>query len=791
MSPRWHKVIRDLWGNKSRTVLVVLAIAVGVFAFGGVFITQDVLIRDMNVGYLSIRPAHAILNVSPFDDGVVSAIRGMREIEDAEGRTTLPVKLEVAPDEWVNLSLVVISDYDDIHINRITSQAGSYPPDRRELVIERASLPLSRAQIGDSLHIELPDGELRDLTLVGTVHDFNALPANFFPQGTGYITRETLEWMGQDASYTELNFIIADPDPTRIEVEAVTAEVTDRLEAQGFTVGGTTVSEPGKHWASDVTQAFTTILSSIGIFSLLLSGFLVVNTISAILAQQKRQIGMMKAVGGRGGQVLGVYLVTVGIFGILGLFVAVPLGLGFAWLSAKTIAGFLNFDIVSFHLPLFVLLLQAITAVGIPLIAAFFPVWAGTRITVREAVSDYGISGLAKVGLIDRLLSRVRGFSRPVLLSLRNTFRRKGRLYLTLGTLTMAGAIFIAILNVRSSLLVELDKILDLFNYDIQLSLGDQYNVRQIEREAMRVEGVTSVEGWSAAQVQRLREDGTEGSTITLFGPPPETSFILPTVIEGRWLLPDDQNAIVINRDVLRDEPDLKLGDELRLLIGNEKRNWIIVGIIERAGEPYAYANFAYLTRIQGAPGESSVVMVGTAQHDGEFQSEAARTLEERFKRAGITVSGTFTIAEIYGANVGQFDFLIGFMMVMAVLLAVVGALGLTGTMSLNVLERTREIGVMRAIGASNGTVGSIVMTEGVLIGLMSWCLGILVSVGITYGLNYAVGTAFLEHPLVFTFSPVGPLSWLLIVIILAVFASLLPARSASRITVRDALAYE
>ncbi len=793
LDPRWRKVLRDLWGTKGRTILVVLAIAVGVFAFGGVFTTQDVLLTDMRNGYLSISPASATLAMTPFDDHVVEAVRGMREVADAEGRTVFSVKLQVGPNRWVNIDLIAVADYNNVHINRMTPETGVWPPGRREILLERTSVPLAGfPQIGDMLIIELPSGQQRQIRFAGTVHDFNAIPANLFPQGTGYISLETLEWLGQPRLYSQLNLVVADPTPTQQEVELTVAEIRDRLEQRGYSVFFANIPEPGKHWGSDATQAFTAVLAGIGIFALILSGFMVVNTISSILAQQRRQIGMMKAVGAAGGQVVSIYLVTVTIFGLLALLIAVPIGIVLAWFNTQAVANFLNIDILNFRLPLWVFGLQVLTALIVPLGAALVPVLNGTRITVREAVSDYGIGQSSRqIGWFDRLLSRIRGLPRPTMLSLRNTFRRKGRLTLTLTTLTIAGAIFIAVLNVRSSLILELDKILRLFQYDLQISLDGLYGVRQVEREALRLDGITEVEGWAFAQVQRIRPDGTEGSTFTLFGPPADTDFISPIVLEGRWLTPSDQNAIVVSVDILREEPDIQVGDEIRLLMGDEKRDWRVVGIIDRVGQMFAYVNFSYLSRVQGYPGSSAVAMVGTAQHDGAFQREIGRTLEERLKRAGIGVSSTITLDEIYGANVAQFDFIIAFMMVMAVMLAIVGGLGLTGTMSLNVLERTREIGVIRAIGASNGAVRNIVLVEGVLIGLISWFLGTFLSIPLSWGLSAAVGLAFFERPMSLTFSPVGVLAWFGIAIVLAMLASILPARNASRISVREALAYE
>jgi putative ABC transport system permease protein len=113
------------------------------------------------------------------------------------------------------------------------------------------------------------------------------------------------------------------------------------------------------------------------------------------------------------------------------------------------------------------------------------------------------------------------------------------------------------------------------------------------------------------------------------------------------------------------------------------------------------------------------------------------------------------------------------------------------GTMSLNVLERTREIGVMRAIGASDGTVLKVVIVEGVLIGFLSWAMGTVFALPLSRILSDSVGATIFETALSNRFSLTGVELWLGLVIILAALASFWPAWNASRVTVRDVLAYE
>jgi len=138
-----------------------------------------------------------------------------------------------------------------------------------------------------------------------------------------------------------------------------------------------------------------------------------------------------------------------------------------------------------------------------------------------------------------------------------------------------------------------------------------------------------------------------------------------------------------------------------------------------------------------------------------------------------------------------QFNIVVVLLSIMAVLIAAVGGLGLMGTMSINVLERTREIGVMRAVGASDGAVLKIFLVEGLFIGLLSWLVGALLSLPISKLLSDGVGVALVDAPLSYAFSFKGAILWLGAVLVLSGLASLLPAWSAARLTVREVLAYE
>ncbi|MBN1121827.1 MAG: ABC transporter permease [Anaerolineae bacterium] len=795
INPQWIKVINDLWDNKARTILVVIAITVGVFTLGGVFMSQEVIMGDMASQFAEINPACIDLYVSSFDNSLVSAVKGMREVEDAAGSTSLSVKLIASDGTIYNTDLRAVEDYSQATVNQITPLEGAFPPIRRGILLERTSVEFTGAEIGDMLEIELPDGQRREIEFIGTVHDLNAFPASMWPQLTGYVSLDTLKWLGHSGSFHQLS-IVAPPEVTTLrEAQDLAQEIKTRVERYGYTVYNAYAIRPGEHWAEETTMGVITILSILGVFALGLSAFLVVNTITALLAQHKRQIGMMKAVGATRRQVLSTYLTMVAAFGILALVLALPLGAGLAYGTVLAVTKYLNLEIVNFHMPLWVVGLMTTAALIAPLIAGLFPIIGGTRITVREALSDYGINATKKYGVVDRLLTRLQGLPRPTMLSLRNTFRRKGRLWLTLGTLTLAGAMFISVLNVRQAMFEVLDEALKLWGYDVAFSFDNVYQARSVEREAQRVDHITDMEGIYETAADNIRADGSEGSRIWLRGVDYDSQFVqgASLVEEGRWLQPGDKNAIVISLEFIKNEPDYHVGDEITLDMQGLEHDttWEIVGIINTLGSSSGYVNFDYLSRIDGHPGEITSFFVGIDPNDAAMQDAVAEDMEDRFKRAGIGVDYTEANHTIIEANTAQFNFLVSFLLVAAVILAIVGGIGLMGSMSLNVLERTREIGVMRSIGASTGSVRGIVVVEGLVIGAISWALSTAISLPVTYGFGIALGVAVFQFPLTFTFWPPSVLLWLPVVLLISMLSSLLPARRAARISVREALAYE
>ncbi|MFO7683809.1 MAG: ABC transporter permease [Chloroflexota bacterium] len=793
---RWRKVLVDLQGNKARTLLVIAAIAVGVFAVGLVATAQHILLGELNRDYLSSNPASATIYAMPFDDDFVQSVRNMPEVAEAEGRSTLRVRVQAAPNQWRDLVLTAVPDYANITLDQIVPVSGATTPAKGELLVEDASLAYLNAAVGDTLLIELDDGAQKELLVSGLTHFGHVPNADVMNRGFGFITPETMETLGGSRLYTELRYTVAG-DPADISlIRAVGQTIEDKLEKSGREVNFISVPTPGEHWAQDIIETLVLLFTVFGVLILFLSGFLVVNTVSALLAQQVKQIGVMKLVGGKRRQIIVMYFLTVAIYGLAALLIGMPAAILFAqFLVRDYVAGLLNFQVVDVSVPWTILALQAAVALLIPLLAAAWPVIRGVNVTTHSALNNSGGGQGYQNGLLEKFFHAVQEnlpVQRPLIISFRNTVRRKGRLALTLVTLILGTALFISVLSVRDSVQSTLDNFLTFHEYDVRVNFSRPYRTAALEQLALEEEGVVAVEAWTTGSVRRIRPDGSDSEIINLQAAPADSAMMQPILENGRWLTPTDENAIVVNTDLIDEEPDLGVGSTLVLDINGRESAWRIVGVTRgAAGGPFVYVDsgdYGYAAR---SLDQANSVRVITTRHDQVTQEYMASLLASRFTSAGLRVDTTRTTSAIRAQTDFQFNIVIGFLVMMAVLLAVVGGLGLTTTMSINVLERIREIGVLRAIGASDGSVRLIILAEGIVIGWLSFVTGGILALPFSRILSQQVGMALLGSPLDYTFSITGLILWFIIVTVLAFVASLGPARSASRLTIREVLAYE
>jgi putative ABC transport system permease protein len=830
MTAPWQKVVRDLWQEKTRTTLVVMAMALGIAAFAAVLSSYAILTRELNAGYLATNPASFTLRTDEVDGPLLEALASHPGIAGIQTRRTLSGRIKAGHGGWRRLILFVLPDFRDMRISTITSQQGRWPPATGEILIERDALQVMRARTGELGIIQTSSGRERTLRIAGSVHDVGQAQARMENIVYGYITPATLAQLGEEPLLDQLKIVVSGNRLDESHIRAVAASVSKLVESRKHPVRSVDVPTPGRHPHADIMGLLLLIMATFGLFVVFLSGVLVVNLLMALMASEVRLIGVMKAIGATRAQIARIYLGQALLLGVAAIAVAIPAGLWGSRILSSYLALFLNFDINSFAVPFWVFLLVVTVGLVVPLLSAAWPVWQGSSVSVLQAMTDFGVaaSGFG-TDRFDRMLSGVGGMLRPLLLAIRNSFRRRTRLVLTVATLAMGGLVFMSALNIRASMIQTLDGLFRSKKFDLSVSLATRYSIATIERAIRKTAGIGRAEGWITTEGW-LSDAGSAGGSaafppsrngdhqhentpsevangFTVIALPVETDLLRLEMVEGRGVLPGETDTMVVN-NALAAREHLRVGSAVRLRTATSlpaahdargaevgmkpapaSRLRRIVGIArEPFSPPVAYLPLRYFDPMH--PGEVNSLRVALARTDAASIEAVKENLERSLDQEGVRVLGSMSKADSrYGFDQHMLMIYV-FLIVISGILGAVGGLGIMTSMSLNVLERRREMGVLRAIGASPAAVWLIVVTEAVVVALLSWALATLAAWPVSAGIGNLLVAVMFKSGLDFHFESRGVLIWLAISLALAALASFLPAWHASRRSVREALGY-
>ena len=617
IKPRWRKVLSDLWGDKTRTALVVASIAVGVFAIGTIITTFAFLSQDFNGSFAASNPANIEIWIDPFQEDLIRVIEKIPGVDQVEGRQIFSIRTRRGNENWQGATLIGVDDFEKSNVNQLGTVEGSLTPGRNEIIFSEDLLNSTGFQVGDAIEIELPDGSSHDLKVVGLVTDQQSARPDSSNTSNGFVTQDTLRGLGVVNYFNQLIVTVVGDGGNEAFISQVSSDIEDKLESQNWGVYHKRETLSNEHPMVDMIFALLGLLGALGILITILSASLIINTLNALLAQQLRQIGVMKLIGARSLQILGMYLGLISIYSAIALAIAIPLSAMAGYALANLAANLLGAVLLGFRVIPAAVVVQIVVAFAVPLGAGFFPVNKGAKTKVRRAISSYQPGGGGvKQGFFTRSGHWVRWISRPILLSFRNTFRKKGRLFLTIFTLTIAGAIFMGVFNVRASMDNVMNQLYLHFMGDVTINFSQPYNTSKVERDLMAVPGINSVEGWGGASGEILDQDDEVVADLMIVAPPQGTQLLELDMIAGRWLLPAEEKAMVISDTIYDDYPDLVPGDSLIVDIpGNREEKWRVVGIysfVSMFGDPMAYANFDYVADKVNLPNQASTFRVIT-----------------------------------------------------------------------------------------------------------------------------------------------------------------------------------
>ena len=802
MSVIWYKVWADLWKNKTRTTLVVLSIAVGVFAIGVTFGMVDQMLGVMDASQQAGIPAHISIDLTQnVDHDLVDRLKHLNGVENIALGSQTNVRYKLQPNgDWQNGWLIMREDFAKQVYSLIPLQAGEWPS-RGRVGIERLSHQDLGLSIGDTVWFE-QSGRPKPHPINGVLWYRVVGPPSFGAPVVFFTDSVGMEAFGLPVG--EYNQLLVRVTPYSEELaRQVASNLKDRLSKENIGVAGISYDDPQKHFGRPIVLGISMVLQVLAAASLLASVVLVFNTLMAVITQQTNQIGILKAIGGTQVQIARLYLSGVLVYGLLSLLIAMPLGAVSAYYLSKFLLNTMNIDYEQFQYSSQALVLQTIAAIAVPVLAALWPILRGTAITVRQAIATYGLGGDFGYSKLDQLVEQVsqRILSSPYVMALGNLFRRKGRLLLTQAVLILAGVMFLAVNSLSTSIDQTLDNVFARNGYDLTLSFKHDERIERLIAVANSHPAVEQAEVWLThgasmlRQGQHLKEVGQGAELIGL--PNGSTIFRPDIMVAGRWLNPGDGRVIVISKDNAVDNHIL-LGDTVTLDLGELGHDeWQVVGIYQSAlsdlggGEiDPIYANRDAMWQATHQYNLGNQLYVSTRFHTETDTKAVANELARLYESKKIDINDTKTVYQNRNDVDSQLGMVIIMLAVLAVLMALVGGIGLMGALSISVVERTREIGVMRAVGGRTLTILGMFVLEGLLQGIFSWLVAVPLSLALSRPLAAGLGAVLFKATLDYQYNFGAVLVWLAIVLVIATLASVIPARNATRISVRESLAY-
>ncbi len=773
----FRKAYRDLTKRRVRSLLTIGAIAIGVAGIVAIVSTAQNLTRVQAAAYHNASQADITFWVWDAPPTTARALAELPNVADAELRNNYFTKCKWNG-EFRDVYLWGLESFADQRINQI--RLLDRAPQAGEFVAETSVRALFPVQVGDAIVCRASDGSLRTLTLSGFAQSPNYPSATILDFATVYANAEDVQRLLGIGGANQALLKVDDPTKAR-EVADAAARLFVR---RGIDHGAPDIRDPNNYTGKRELDALFLLLTVFSVVGLVTSGFLVANTLAAMTAEQIGEIGTLKAIGGTRQQVLTIYLIASALYGIVGTLIGVALGALASWRLLAYIGGLLNLD-GDFALAPEGVALGAVVGIGVTIFAGLIPSFAATAIRVKDALEAYGITSTYGRGWSDRLMQRIVVLPPLAAMSLRNLARRKARSLITMTVIAVAVAAWLAAQSTSASVDTAIDGLFQTFHADAWVWF-DQWVGSNFAAGFRAADGVRTAEVWS------LTDAWVSTSPVRVWGVPADTTLYSPRLVAGRWFNATEPDAVDVSTD-LAQERNIHVGDTINLEINADRRPFRVVGILidnsiflgsTVAGK--VFLSEEIVERMEDRQGWATFFALGFDAHDPATVEQRLGELATRFKQYQMGSGSAYR--EVRGAK-EQSRILSLALYAMGLLIGAMGALGVLNTLTLNVLERRREIGVLRAIGAVDANLVQVFLTEGLALGLGGWVVGLVI--GYPLGqLLVNLMQAVLFH-IDYIFSPAMVLTSLLFALVLATLASLAPALGAARLRVGQVLRYE
>jgi putative ABC transport system permease protein len=789
MNTQWRKIAGDFRERRLQIFLIAVILILGIGGVIAALNARAVLAREIAKSYEGARSADVVLWFDKVEPEIIELVRARPNVAAVEPRATAFTRIASQSGEWFPLRLTILRDFQNQSVNLVHEDSGGWSAKSDGVFIEQSGATLLKTAQGETLRVRAATGEAVTIPMSGFLHDTAVAPSTQDRVIYGYVTPAVASALGQKADLDQLL--------VRLKTRGSLSEVSEFADDLGAFLK--TKNAPplrvdalnNTHPHAMLMTAMLRVLEVLATIAFVCSATLAACVISLWMRREVRQVGVMKTLGARSWQLAWQYFALVAPLVVVAVALAFPVGAAVGRWVVKYHQTLLNIDVADWTVPGALTLKELAVALVVPLLAMALPIWRAARMSPRQAIQDPGIvTPRGPIGVTSRLI-RMPG-DRRWSFALRNSFRRPWRLALTMLALSAGGALLLTAHNNYESLMRVIDAALANRGHDIEVQLQQPATANQLEAVARAVPDVEIAEVYRRAGVNLVTDDSgavavAEGRRMLLCGYPIGARLLRLPLREGRWPTAETVIEVVINRQVQEAARGLRLGSEMTIKFRERLTKVRVAGIVEEIGSPIIYAAFPTFENITALGDASAVVRVKTQP---EHEQLVAGALEQALLDAHLTPGLVNTKSE-FRASLDEHFSVVGTVMKMIALAStLVGAITLVATVSLSVLERGREIGVIRAIGAAPRAVISIFLVEGGAVALLSAALSVAGGIFLARFLNGMAAQQLLHVavPLRISAAGLGILSSGAIVVILAVWFAV---TRILRLSVRDALAYE
>ena len=785
-----RKSITELSKRKSRSAFAVCTLALAVASIG-LFAMPTLIDRSMRAEIAAERLPDVTVSMNrlALAPGALARLDALPNVRAMEPHSFFQTQVYVGQ-RRASAYVLGVPDFARQPVDVVQVQSGA-PPRSGEVLTEAQNglHGLLDARAGERLRILAADGSVRRVRISGVGHNLN---------GAGdvlsddiivlYASPSTVARLSGVAGYSSLAFRLRD---TRAAPVAATVETVRGVlrRVPGFT-GFSDLPDvraagdwPGKSSFNQFVDFFYVIT----VLALLSALVLIANTMTTLVAGQTSEIGVMKAIGGRRQQIALVYVRTAMLLGGVGALVGGALGVLLSNMLIRYLGTTFFAVTVGFGIDPAVLAMSIAVGVFGPVLAALPAIRRGTRINVREALQATG-SAVGGLDATDRLLRRVRFVPRTAQIGLRSLGRRKRRNLATALMVGLAVGNLLAILGLASAIASTARGSWRDHGEDVKIYATGARGLDARAAHLIRnVPGVAGIEPMFTASVTLAGHDAVVWSV-------PSRTMFRYHIAQGTWFSSAQERArarVAVVQRSIAGVTGTRLGGQIHLRTAAGPVALRVIGIASNQQEfgTALYVPITTMRRILGAsPAADTTYWVRTTSHDHGFIDRTTTHIEDVLAAHGYTAGSEITY--VGEANdVATFGTLTTTIAVVGFLIVAISMVGLANAMTMSVIERTRETGILRSLGARGRDIGQIFAVEGVALAVIGWLVGIPLGYALDNLLVWLVRDVIHLHvPLAFPVANV--LLALAGTIVLAVVVILIPLRRATHMRPGEALRY-